>query len=69
MRTLIQPDTARTDTHNGFGYKRINCSVAGSDEPPPAELVNADGRSNTVLVCDHASNRVTAPALDPTILI
>jgi predicted N-formylglutamate amidohydrolase len=29
-----------------------------SDEPPPVELVNADGRSSAVLVCDHASNRV-----------
>jgi predicted N-formylglutamate amidohydrolase len=28
------------------------------DEPPPVELVNADGPSSAVLVCDHASNRV-----------
>lgn len=28
------------------------------DEPPAFEVVNAHGRSNAVLVCDHASNRV-----------
>jgi len=33
-------------------------ALLGSDEPSPAELVNADGRSNAVLVCDHASNSV-----------
>jgi predicted N-formylglutamate amidohydrolase len=33
-------------------------ALLGSDEPPPVELVNADGRSSAVLVCDHASNRV-----------
>ena len=33
-------------------------ALLGSDEPSPAELVNADGRSSAVLVCDHASNRV-----------
>ena len=32
--------------------------LLGSDEPPPVEVVNADGRSSVVLVCDHASNRV-----------
>jgi predicted N-formylglutamate amidohydrolase len=32
--------------------------LLGSDEPPPVELVNADGGSSAVLVCDHASNRV-----------
>jgi predicted N-formylglutamate amidohydrolase len=44
-------------------------ALLGSDEPPPIELVNADGRSSAVLVCDHASNKVAAPALDPTSLI
>jgi predicted N-formylglutamate amidohydrolase len=33
-------------------------ALLDSDEPPPVELVNADGRSSAVLVCDHASNRV-----------
>jgi predicted N-formylglutamate amidohydrolase len=33
-------------------------SLPGPDEPPPVELLNADGRSSAVLVCDHASNRV-----------
>ncbi len=28
------------------------------DEPPPAELVNAWGRSRIVLACDHASPRI-----------
>jgi predicted N-formylglutamate amidohydrolase len=33
-------------------------SLLRSDEPAPVELVNADGLSSAVLVCDHASNRV-----------
>ena len=33
-------------------------SLLGPDESSPIELVNADGRSSAVLVCDHASNRV-----------
>jgi predicted N-formylglutamate amidohydrolase len=33
-------------------------ALLGSDEPSPVELVNADGRSSAVLVCDHASSRV-----------
>jgi predicted N-formylglutamate amidohydrolase len=33
-------------------------SLLGPDEPPPVELVNADGRSSAVLVCDHASNKI-----------
>lgn len=33
-------------------------SLLGPDEPPPVEMVNVDGRSSAVLVCDHASNRV-----------
>jgi len=32
--------------------------LLGNDEPPAVELVNANGRSSAVLVCDHASNRV-----------
>ena len=28
------------------------------DEPPAFEIVNANGRGNAVLVCDHAANRV-----------
>jgi predicted N-formylglutamate amidohydrolase len=32
--------------------------LLGPDDPPAFELVNADGRSSAVLVCDHASNRV-----------
>jgi predicted N-formylglutamate amidohydrolase len=33
-------------------------SLLAADEPPPVEVVNRDGRSTIVLVCDHASNRV-----------
>ena len=32
--------------------------LLGSDEPPAFELVNAQGTSNVMLVCDHASNRI-----------
>lgn len=32
--------------------------LLGPDEPPPFELVNAQGSSSAVLVCDHASNRI-----------
>jgi predicted N-formylglutamate amidohydrolase len=28
------------------------------DEPPPFEVVNPGGTANTLLICDHASNRV-----------
>ncbi|HVL02222.1 MAG TPA: N-formylglutamate amidohydrolase, partial [Dongiaceae bacterium] len=27
-------------------------------EPPVFEIINANGKSNVLLVCDHASNRV-----------
>jgi len=33
-------------------------SLLGSDEPPAVDVVNADGSSCAVLVCDHASNRI-----------
>lgn len=33
-------------------------SWLGFDEAPAVEIVNADGASSAVLVCDHASNRV-----------
>jgi predicted N-formylglutamate amidohydrolase len=32
--------------------------LLGPDEPPAVEIINADGSSSAVLVCDHASNRV-----------
>jgi predicted N-formylglutamate amidohydrolase len=32
--------------------------LLGPDEPPAVELVNAQGSSHAVLICDHASNRV-----------
>jgi len=33
-------------------------SLLEGDELPPFEIVNGDGRSHAVLVCDHASHRV-----------
>ena len=33
-------------------------SWLGSDAPPAVEVVNADAGGSTVLVCDHASNRI-----------
>ena len=33
-------------------------SLLSDEEPPPFEIINPDGRSELVLVCDHASNRV-----------
>jgi predicted N-formylglutamate amidohydrolase len=36
----------------------LTVALLGTDEPSPVELINADGRSSAVLVCDHASNRV-----------
>jgi predicted N-formylglutamate amidohydrolase len=32
--------------------------LLGPDEPAAVEIINADGCSSAVLVCDHASNRV-----------
>jgi predicted N-formylglutamate amidohydrolase len=33
-------------------------ALLGPDEPPAVEIVNGNGSSSAVLVCDHASNRV-----------
>jgi predicted N-formylglutamate amidohydrolase len=35
-------------------------TLLGADEPAPFELINPEGRSELVLLCDHASNRVPA---------
>ena len=32
--------------------------LLGPHEPPPHEVINADGQSRLLLVCEHASNRV-----------
>lgn len=32
--------------------------LLAADEPPPFEQVNASGRCSTLLVCDHACNRI-----------
>jgi len=37
---------------------RASSSLLAPGEPPAVEIVNADGSSSAVLVCDHASNRV-----------
>jgi predicted N-formylglutamate amidohydrolase len=42
----------------GLGSRVTTGSLLASNEPPPAETVNADGSCPAVLVCDHASNRV-----------
>ena len=42
------------DSDNGV----TTLPLLGPDEPPGVELVNADGSSSAVLICDHASNRV-----------
>lgn len=39
--------------------KAVN-TLQGADEPDPFELINPQGRSELVLLCDHASNRVPA---------
>lgn len=36
----------------------MTLSLLSPDEPPAVEIVNADGSSSAVLLCDHASNRV-----------
>lgn len=33
-------------------------SLLSDQEPPPFEIINPEGRSELVLLCDHASNRV-----------
>jgi len=35
-------------------------ALQAEDEPGPFELINLEGRSELVLLCDHASNRVPA---------
>lgn len=35
-------------------------TLRGEGEPDPFELINPEGRSELVLLCDHASNRVPA---------
>lgn len=37
---------------------RAQPRLLADDEPPPFEIVNADGAAPLLLVCDHASNRV-----------
>ena len=32
--------------------------LIGPDDPPPYTIVNAEGKSSVLLVCDHASNRI-----------
>ena len=39
--------------------KALN-SLQGADDPEPFELINPEGRSELVLLCDHAGHRVPA---------
>ncbi|CDI03939.1 N-formylglutamate amidohydrolase [Candidatus Competibacter denitrificans Run_A_D11] len=43
-----------------FGYSPLKLSLLGADDPAPFTVLNPDGQSAVVLVCDHASNRVPA---------
>jgi len=36
----------------------LGTSLIEHDDVPPFEIVNGEGQSNVVLVCDHASHRV-----------
>lgn len=38
--------------------KAVSENLMTEQDPPAFELVNPYGRSNTVLICDHASNRI-----------
>ena len=38
--------------------KAVSESLLTEQDPPAFELVNPYGRSNAVLICDHASNRI-----------
>jgi predicted N-formylglutamate amidohydrolase len=38
--------------------KAASSCLLTEQDPPAFELVNPDGRSNTMLICDHASNRI-----------
>jgi predicted N-formylglutamate amidohydrolase len=42
----------------GSNTDEMKSPLLAPDEPPAFELVNAQGRSSAVLVCDHAFNRV-----------
>lgn len=41
----------------GSDARLTTFALLEADEPPPVEVVNAEGGSSAVLVCDHASNR------------
>jgi predicted N-formylglutamate amidohydrolase len=43
-----------TDSHS----KAASGLLLTEQDPPPFERINLNGRSNTVLICDHASNRI-----------
>ncbi len=38
----------------------VSSPLLGPDDPPPFTVVNPDGQSPVVLVCDHASNAIPA---------
>lgn len=41
-----------------------NTSLLSSDDPAPFEIINADGTSQILLVCDHASQKVPLKLAD-----
>jgi len=36
-------------------YSRIMTPLLGPDDPPPVEIINAEGKADALIVCDHAS--------------
>lgn len=43
-----------------MNHNQSTSTLFSATEPAPFEVVNEQGKSNVVLVCDHASNRVPA---------
>ena len=42
------------------GLEGVVESLIGPDDPPPVTIINPEGKSNVLLVCDHASNAIPA---------
>lgn len=55
----LVPETASS----GLSPQSRPTSLLGPGDPPPFRVINPEGQAHTLLVCDHASNRVPA-ALD-----
>lgn len=50
----------RSEKLIAMNIKKTFHTFFSAAEPPAFEIVNAQGKSNLVLICDHASNRVPA---------